>query len=59
MVVKPGEATMQDLLYDLVLRELVDDDDSLRDHDALSERIREAEKAQPAGAEALDEGGEA
>lgn len=41
-----------DVLYDLVLRELVEEVDSLR------ERNREAEEVQPAEEEALDEGGE-
>ncbi len=41
-----------DVLYDLALRELVEEDESLR------ERIREAEDVQPAEEEALDEGGE-
>ncbi|MGH7325841.1 MAG: hypothetical protein ACREJ9_14530 [Candidatus Rokuibacteriota bacterium] len=53
-MVEPGEgAAMQpDVLYDLALRELVEEDESLR------ERIREAEDVQPAEEEALDEGGE-
>lgn len=42
-----------DVLYDLTLRELVEDDDPVR------ERIREAEAAQRGDDEALDEGSEA